>query len=218
MSKDSKIIFLFLVLLVFFVAVLLIRLITTNQLIKQEQEYLSGDPASSQTLSEPTLKVSDPARGAKNGSVNIFVFEDFTCAYCAQMSNTLKQVAEKFPAKVRIIWKDFADFSNSVSLKSAVAARCAQAQGKFWEFHDVLFANQDKLNNNFYVQTASSLNLNQNSFEQCLANQETAGLVQDSFNEGLALGIDGTPYLFVNDQRISGAASLEELEAIINGL
>ena len=218
MSKDSKVIFIFLVLLVFFVAILLIRLITTDQLIQQEQKYLSGDSASTQSLTEPVLKVSDPVLGAKNGSVDIFVFEDFTCAYCAQISGVLNQLVEKFPSKVRVVWKDFANSSSAVSLQAAVAARCAQTGGKFWEFHDTLFANQDKLNNNFYVETAAALGLNQNTFEKCLANQETISLVQDGSNEGLALDIDGTPYLFVNGQRISGAASLEQLEEIINAI
>ncbi|MBU1036825.1 DsbA family protein [Patescibacteria group bacterium] len=221
MTKERKILILLLVLLIFFVAALVIRLITTNLAIKSEQEYLlrlNQQAANENTLSVPISRVSDPLKGKKEAIVNIVEFASFTCSYCAEMSEILNELSNKFPDKVKVTWKDFVDLSGQTALRAAVAARCAQAQGKFWEFHDALFTNQANLNDNFYLATAQSLSLDQSKFQNCFENQQTLGLVQDNFNEGLALEIDGTPYLFIDDQRFSGLTSYEELETIINRL
>lgn len=161
------------------------------------------------------LLTSDPARGYNQAETVVVTFEDFTCAYCAQMSNTLSELVNRYPKKIRVVWKDFVGNLEQTGLRSAVAARCAQSQGKFWEYHDFLFANQTSLSDAFYKQIAGDLGLDEARFNSCFDNQETLPLVQQSFNEGLALGVDATPYVFINAERFSGLVSYEQLEQLI---
>ncbi|HAH04739.1 TPA: hypothetical protein DCL28_04275 [Candidatus Komeilibacteria bacterium] len=204
-------------LLVIFVAMIVYRWFSLNQAIKSNNEYLAGAPDQSaeQNLTAPVLLTSDPARGYNQAETVVVTFEDFTCAYCAQMSNTLSELVNRYPKKIRVVWKDFVGNLEQTGLRSAVAARCAQSQGKFWEYHDFLFANQTSLSDAFYKQIAGDLGLDEARFNSCFDNQETLPLVQQSFNEGLALGVDATPYVFINAERFSGLVSYEQLEQLI---
>ena len=206
------------ILLVVFVGVLVLRWVLLNKAIKNNEDYLSGtfNSSAKQTLTSPTVLTSDPFQGSNKAEIIIVTYEDFTCAYCSQMSLNLKELANKYPDKVKVVWKDFVGNLEQTGLRSAIAARCAQAQGKFWEFHDILFANQNALSDTFYKQIASDLGLEQTRFNSCFENQETLPLIQNSFSEGLALGVDATPYVFLGEERLSGLISFEELEGLID--
>ena len=218
MMNSKRILVILEILLVIFVGLIVLRLVLSNKAIKDNEDYLSGfsSKANNKTLTAPEVFTSDPYQGSDKADTVIVTYEDFTCAYCSQMSASLKELVDKYPKKVKVVWKDFVGSLNQTALRSALAARCAQAQGKFWEFHDALFANQNSLSDSFYKKTASDLGLEQNRFNACFENQEALPLIQNSFNEGLALGVDATPYLFVNNQRFSGLVSFEGLEKLID--
>jgi len=217
MFSHKKVLIALEILLIVFVGVLVLRWILLNRAIQSHEDFLSGNSnKDSQQIFVPTVLTSDPFLGSKNADTVIVAYEDFTCSYCSQMSVNLKELADKYPKDVKVVWKDFVGSLDQTGLRSAVAARCAQAQGKFWEFHDTLFTNQEILGDIFYKNVAADLGLELTRFNTCFENQETLPLVQNSFNEGLALGVDATPYLFVNDQRLDGLVSLEELEKLIN--
>jgi len=216
MLNDKKILTILTFLLVLFVGFLIFKLVLVDRLIKGHEEFLANLPESSEPeLKTPLIQASDPALGVKQPQVTIVAFESFSCPYCTQMEIVLKEFLNKYPEKVKIIWKDFISSLNQTGFRAAIAARCAQSQGKFWEFHDALYANQSGLSDSFYKETAISLGLDQSRFNQCFENQETLALVENDFNEGVALAIDGTPYLFINNERWSGLATLEDLEKFI---
>jgi protein-disulfide isomerase len=143
------------------------------------------------------------------------VFSDFQCPYCADAMGALNGLMAKYPDKVLLIWKDFVNQAHPQATNAAIAARCAQLQNKFWEYHAYLYANQEKLDGELYSQVAITIGLDENKFNQCYHNQETLPLVEDEFQEGQALGLDGTPYLYVNGTPVSGAVTLEQLEKMI---
>lgn len=155
-----------------------------------------------------SISSNDPSRGADNAPVTIVIFSDFQCEFCVDAKNILSQLEFNFPGDVRVVWKDFPnDRVHPDAIKAAEAARCAQIQGKFWEYHDELFANQTLLGVDFYKSTAQKLGLDTQKFNSCLTNEDTQGMVQKGQLEGVALGITGTPYFFVNETRVSGAKS-----------
>lgn len=165
---------------------------------------------------EPTIGATDPVRGKVNAPVTIVEYADFECSHCADGESALQFLLKKYPDKVRLVWKDMPDTAvHFKALGAHVAARCAQEQGKFWEYHDVLFAHQLVFSQESYVLWAKQLGLNTNTFNLCLAQQRGKNLVQSDRIEGLQLGVNATPYFFIGPERRSGAVSLEEFEKLI---
>jgi protein-disulfide isomerase len=173
------------------------------------------------TLTQPTADPTSPAYGPENAKLQIVVFGDFLCPISKATSGVIAQIAKDYPKDVRIIWKDFPNIKlhpNADIL--AGAARCAKKEGKFWKFHDLLFENQKTLSaknsSGTLLKLANDAGLNKENFINCVQTEETLPLVEKDFNEGKALKISGTPYLFINDIiKINGAATYEELEAYL---
>lgn len=166
--------------------------------------------------SEVKVFASDPSIGTATAQVTIIEFGDFECAYCASTALTIKKVFNENPSKIRFIWKDFPLPAHEQSTGAAEAGQCAARQGKFWQYHDALFANQGNLNESTYLNLASSAGLNYERFSQCLKNHETLPLVQNNFAEGQAIGVDGTPYFIINGQPFSGILTEEQLKSFLN--
>jgi protein-disulfide isomerase len=164
-------------------------------------------------LTSPVFKTTDPTKGQNVAENTIVVFSNFNCPYCQQQADALDQLENKYPNKLFIIWKDLVPALDLTGKMAALAARCAQAQDKFWQYHDYLFANQDDTSEDLYQNIAQKLNLNLDKFNQCLLSQEPLVLIESDIEEAGALGIDATPYLFINGQRNSGALTLAELES-----
>ena len=173
-----------------------------------------GTP-SERRVTQPEQNASDPVYGPANATVTIFEFSDFSCPYCHDMAGTLKDAVDRHPG-VKLVWKDFpltAVHANAMAAHTA--ARCAAVQGKFWPYHDRLFATQDTLSDATYHALATAVGLNVGTFSSCLTSPSTKAFITKNIAEGNALEISGTPELFVGDQRIPGAASSEELDQVI---
>jgi protein-disulfide isomerase len=176
--------------------------------------YMTKIPGLKDMLSGPIISDLDPSLGDKNSAVTLVIFSDFECTYCARQEKVLREVLEKH--KVRLIWKDYpATDERSRSYQAALAARCAQREGAFWDYHQKLYSGLCSLDRQSFVKIADDLNLDTVDFEKCLDGALTAGLVNDNILEADALGIDGVPFLFVNDQEMLGEVTLNELESII---
>ena len=138
-------------------------------------------------------------------------FSDFQCPFCATTNKNLKDFMAKHKDKVTLVYKHFPLTQiHPEALPAARAAWAANKQGKFWEYHDALFANQAKLNDAFYLETATSLKLDLLKFNADRKLADTF-IVQD-FQLGRKLGVEGTPTLLMNGEVLSGAASLADLE------
>lgn len=170
------------------------------------------------TLSSPTITFIDPKRGNARGSVTLVEFGDYLCVYCKEMEAALNAALRAHP-NLRLVWKDLPNSDlHKESPAAALAARCALRQGKFWEYHDALFENSDQLKEDLYPQLAEKLGLNVGKFTACLTNKEETPIIERNIEEATALGVDGTPYFFLNELRISGSVTAKELAEILNGI
>ncbi|MDO8505409.1 MAG: thioredoxin domain-containing protein [bacterium] len=179
-----------------------------------------GGVRGGQSPTRPVIASSDPLRGDPAASIAIVEFGDFFCPACAEIEPVLASVLEQYKGKVKLVWKDLPNTRlHPLAQKAAEAARCAGEQGKFWEYHDLLFKNQDTLTETAFTQFAREINMNIGAFEECLNTGAMSDIVNRSFNEGLILRVDATPYFFIGDRRFSGAISETELkETIENAL
>lgn len=166
-----------------------------------------------QSLVRPT----DPVRGDQRASLMIMEFGDFECPYCAQLYPNLVKILNDYQGRVKLVWKDFVSPVHLNGRQAAIAARCAAEQNKFWGFHDYLFANQDKLSSELYQQIARELGLKMEEFNQCMNQPEKMmELIGQGLSDGQRLGVDATPYLFINNQKVGYLISYKELKSIID--
>jgi protein-disulfide isomerase len=165
---------------------------------------------------KPLITFIDPKRGAKNPKVTIVEFSDFSCPFCKSIQNTLDKIIEKYPVDVMHVWKDAPHGTLYIeSMNAHIAARCAQKQQKFWEFHDELFKNQNTLSDFAYQSIASGIKMELDSWQVCFEEQDERAKVERDLIEAEVLGVDSTPYFFINDKRVSGAITFEELDLIV---
>lgn len=181
-----------------------------------KREEISEDPLITLVSLKPTIENSDPIRGLEEASVTIVEFGDFECSYCAAMKNILVEVLKEYPQKVRLVWKDLPLTSvHDQAYDAAIAARCAQLQGKFWEMHDLLLENYFFLSRDYYTEIAKELDLALEEFDQCVDSKKTASLVNEGIKQAQDLKIDGTPHYFINEKEISGTASFDDFKKLI---
>ena len=160
---------------------------------------------------------TDPSLGSSSAPVTIVEFSDFQCPFCRSVAPTLKQVREKYGDKVRVVWKDFPLTQiHPDAFKAAEAAHCAGDQGKFWEYHDRLFANQQALQPDSLKSYASALGLDTAAFNSCLDSSKHGPRVSEGVAQGTRLGVNSTPTLYINGRMISGAQPLETFSILID--
>jgi protein-disulfide isomerase len=114
----------------------------------------------------------------------------------------LEQVLEKYPQEVKIAFKNFPLRNHKFAMKAAVAALAAESQGKFWEFHDLLFKNYNQLNDQKIQEIALAIGLNQAEYEKKKNDPATSRKVQQDFSDGQRAGVRGTPTVFIDGMRL----------------
>jgi protein-disulfide isomerase len=149
-------------------------------------------------------------------AITIIEWSDFECSFCARAAPTVKQIKQTYGDKVNIIYKHFPLSFHPNAQKAAEASECARDQGKFWEYHDVLFANQQALGVTSLKQYAVNLGLDASKFNSCLDSGEKAGVVARDMAEGQAFGVSGTPGFSVGGQLVSGAQPFSAFKTIID--
>lgn len=172
------------------------------------------------TESLPVLRMPveaiGPSRGAQTAPITIVMFSDYECPYCARGAESLEAVRAQYGDKVRVVYRDFPLEFHHNALPAAVAARCAGAQGKYWEMHDLLYANQRALDAAALKSHAAALKLDTAAFETCQADPKHAAAVKADMAAGAALGVQGTPAFFINGIQLSGALPPEAFAKIID--
>jgi protein-disulfide isomerase len=168
---------------------------------------------------EPTFNFDKAnATGDKNAKVTMVVYSDFECPYCQNHHETMKQVIAKYGNKVRVVWKNFPLSFHANAEPAANAAECAGEQGKFWEYADKLFANQENFGTALWAKLAGELKLNTSKFNACVSAKTYQSKIDADLNEGVANGVEGTPATFVNGELVVGALPLSNFEQIIDGI
>ena len=169
------------------------------------------------TLPPPKAEVAlkdTPIRGVPNAPVVVVEFADYECPYCQQVNPDLKKLEEEYKGKVAFAYKDTPLPSHPHAEKASEAAHCAGAQGKYWEYHDLLFATKQYEIPDL-KQDARKLNLDGAAFDQCLDSGAQAGAVKAQLAEAEKLGLSGTPAFFINGRFLSGAVDYATLQSVV---
>ena len=156
-----------------------------------------------------------PTRGPLNAPVTLLEYADYECPYCQQIQPVLQKLAVEYKAKLALAHKDFPLPMHPNAQKAAEASRCAELQGKYWEYHDLLVTTK-QLEIAALKSHARTLKLDPNTFDKCLDTGETAESVKRHASEAQALSVQGTPAFFVNGRSVSGTATYERLRAVID--
>jgi protein-disulfide isomerase len=169
-------------------------------------------------LQAPRVKVAaeGPSKGAASAPVTIVEFSDFQCPFCVKAEETMQRVMKNYEGKVRLVYRDYPLPFHPQAEKAAEAAHCAGDQGKYWEMHEKLFANQKALEPTALKGYAKDLKLDAGKFDKCLDSGDKAKLVEANKKAGEQVGVTGTPAFFVNGVMLSGAQPFEEFKSVID--
>lgn len=159
---------------------------------------------------------NSPAMGPANAPVTIVEWSDFQCPFCSRVVPTMKQVEERYKDKVRVVFRQYPLPMHPQAQKAAEASLCANEQGKFWELHDAMFADQQSLAVDQLKAKAVGLGLDATKFNECLDSNKHAKTVKDDMRDGSLVGVSGTPAMFINGRMLSGAQPFEEFAKIID--
>lgn len=168
----------------------------------------------------------DPALGSAKSKVTIVEFSDYQCPFCRIFwRDTLSQIKKEYvdTGKARFVYRDYPLSFHPMANASAQAAQCAGDQNKYWEMHDKIFGEQDKLGQGTVTYTvqdlkkwAGQIGLNQSKFNQCLDSEKYKDEVAKDFADGSAAGVSGTPTVYVNGRQLVGAQPFTTFKAIID--
>ena len=194
-----------------------------NKLTEARRIYFKGLRDKAQVkvyLTPPVVEVSAddaPFKGPAEAPITIVEFSDFQCSYCKRVLNVLDQVLERYPNKVKLAFRDFPIVNiHPHAQKAAEAAHCAAEQGKFWEFHDRLFDQQDAIPTANFADHAKALGLEVTTFQTCVDGRKYQEKVERNYAAGVKAGVSGTPAFFINGRPLSGAQPFEAFKVVID--
>lgn len=171
-------------------------------------------------LERPSVAVStddDPSQGDVKAPITMIEFSEFQCPFCNRARPTVKKVLETYAGKIHYVFRDFPLSFHKEARGAATAANCANEQGKYWEFNTKLFENQDKLGAEFFKQVAKDFSLDAAKFDKCLADTAKANAeIDKDQNDGMEVGVTGTPAYFINGKFLSGAQPFAAFKEIID--
>lgn len=165
---------------------------------------------------DDTYELKDaPMQGNADGLVTIVAFSEYQCPFCARVLPTITEVLDKHEGDVRLFFKDHPLPFHAEAEPAARAAHAAGKQGKFWEYHDLLFENQKDLPKKKYSEYAEELGLDVEQFEEDMASEEITQMVADGLKLSSKLGVRGTPNFFINGANVRGAQPAQAFHSII---
>jgi protein-disulfide isomerase len=157
-----------------------------------------------------------PLKGSLTAPVTIVKFEDFHCPFCQRVQVIFTELMAKYGGKLKLAHRDFPiDQLHPTARKAHEAARCAQEQGKFWSYHDVLYANTPNSSTDNLKTYAYEIGLDIAAFEHCINSNKYQNVVQEDIDHGQRLGVAGTPTFFINGRQLAGAQSMEAFTELI---
>ena len=157
-----------------------------------------------------------PSVGPDDAAVTIVEFSDFECPFCSRVNPTLARVKEEYAGKVRLVFRQFPLSIHANAWKAAEASLCAHDQGRFWDLHDAMFADQKGLSVAGLKAKAEQLELDTEQFNECLDSGTRSDAVRADFEAGQAAGVSGTPAMFINGRFLNGAVPFETLADLID--
>ncbi len=170
-------------------------------------------------MQPPRIQVAatGPSRGPADAPIIIVAFSDYECPFCKRADPTVDAVLEQYPTQVKLVWRHLPlDALHPHARTASIASVCAEEQGKFWEYHELLFQNQQALGDEQLVKYASELGLDMSAFKACIASPKAAERVRVDAEDARQVGITGTPAFFINGIMLSGAQPLDAFKKWID--
>ncbi|MCB9527313.1 MAG: thioredoxin domain-containing protein [Myxococcales bacterium] len=173
-------------------------------------------PAEDKTVYNVPVDSDDAIKGAKDALVTVIVFSEFQCPFCNRVLPTLKQIEEKYGNDVRVVFKHNPLPFHKDAPYAAQAAIAAGNQGKFWEMHDKLFANQKDLGQDAVLGYAQELGLDMGKFKADVESEAAKAAVKTDMDLANGIGARGTPNFFINGRKLVGAQPFPNFEKLID--
>lgn len=190
-----------------------------SEALESQAGTIASSQQAAQTDPDARVEVSaddDPAHGPADAPVVIIEFSDFNCPYCGRFAReTLPLLRENYDGRIRFVYRDFPILGDS-SLQAAIAAECADDQGAFWDFHDLLFENQGGFNQEMFIRFGEALGLDIEQFTACQNDPATREEIGGDFAVAQRLSVSGTPTFFINGRRVVGAQPYEVFQGVID--
>lgn len=184
-----------------------------------EKIHLSG--SKSKTIQTVSLSLAltidtkgSPFLGPENAPVTLAVFSDFECSHCSRVGSLLDEILARYPRQVKIVFKNFPLTFHQQAQPAALAALAAHRQGRFWQYHDLLFENQKSLSEAKFVEIATRLNLNLEKFNSDRKSSTAQQELAKDLNEARSIGVRGTPTIFING-RLLKERSMEQVQEMV---
>mgnify|MGYP001236359718 CR=1 FL=1 len=171
-------------------------------------------------LKAPVIDVATAGRPERGGGakapITIIEFSDYQCPFCKRGEEGVNKVMQVYGDKVRLVYRNYPLPMHSMARPAAEAAACANAQGKFWEYHAKLFENQSTLSPDKFKEIAKEVGLDTAKFDECIAKKPYADKIDQDTADGNKVGVNGTPAFFINGHMLSGAQPFEKFKEIID--
>jgi len=164
----------------------------------------------------PKLEDDDPIIGDKNAELTVIEFGCYACPFTKKAEPTVQEVIDYYRGKVNFQFKTFYIPHHNLSFEAALAANCAQEQGKYQEYHRILFTYQENLNRELFSELAENVGLDVDQFNECLKTEKYKKEVDSDSLMGVHAGVPGTPTFFVNEQKIVGPKPFKTFKKIID--
>ena len=162
------------------------------------------------------VNAGDHIQGSNDALVTLVQYGDYQCPYCGEAFPIVKHLQKEMGGDLRFIFRNFPLTEiHPHALAAACAAEAAALQDRFWEMHDMLYENQDKLRDRDLIARAQTLKLNIERFRSDLSSHEVTTKIQQDFGGGIRSGVNGTPTFFINGLRHDGSYEYEDLLAAL---
>jgi len=197
------------------------RQLTAQKQVQAMQDYsktLREQVGFENRLEPPRFEIASvgPSLGPDDAPITLVEFSDYECPFCKASEPVVKQVLDRYPTQVRLVYRQFPLDSHPKARPASEAALCANEQGKFWEFHHELFGKAPQIEADKLPSIAESVGLDKAKFEECVAARRFQAQVEGDLEAGKKASVAGTPAFFVNGVPVSGGRSVEEFAKAIN--
>ncbi len=192
----------------------IIESVQAYQQQQQQQQQASKQEILQDFKNNPQQEIGDsPTFGSTAQKIVLFEFSDFQCPFCAKVQENLKEFMDKHQDRVTLVFKHLPlTRIHPQAIPAAKASWAAQQQGKFWEYHDALFEQQDKLGEELYLEIANNLDLDIEKFNSDRQSEAAITSIEKDVKLAQKIGVSGTPFFVMNGETFSGAVKLSQME------
>ena len=180
---------------------------------------VAADNINGQQVVRKDISVDDdPSVGPSDAPITIVEFSDFQCPFCQRWHNEVySALMKKYEGKIHFVYRDFPLYQiHPEAEPAAIATNCAGDQGKYWEYHDLIFSGGRELGSETYLTYAKSLGLSIDSFTKCLTDPAKSAEITADYQYGSSFGVSSTPTFFVNGIAVVGAQPIEVFTQMID--